>query len=91
MKSKLGFAIVSNMDPEILILDEVFAAGDKKFREKSEKRIKELYENTTTILVSHSMEIVKDIADRVIVLKKGELVFEGETEAGIEYYNNMMS
>ena len=91
MKSKLGFAIVSNMDPEILILDEVFAAGDKRFREKSEKRIQELYENTTTILVSHSMGIVKDIADRVIILKKGELVFEGEPEEGIEYYNQMMS
>jgi len=90
MKSKLGFAIVSSMDPEILILDEVFAAGDKKFREKSEKRIKELYENTTTILVTHSMGIVKDIADRVIVLKKGELVFDGDPEEGITFYNKMM-
>ena len=91
MKSKLGFAIVSSMDPEILILDEVFAAGDKKFREKSEKRIKELYENTTTILVTHSMGIVKDIADRVIVLKKGELVFDGDPEEGITFYNEMMA
>jgi len=90
MKSKLGFAIVSSMDPEILILDEVFAAGDKKFREKSEKRIKELYENTTTILVTHSMAIVKDIADRVIVLKKGELVFDGDPLDGIEFYEEMM-
>ena len=90
MKSKLGFAIVSSMDPEILILDEVFAAGDKKFREKSEKRIKELYQNTTTILVTHSMDIVKDVADRVIVLNKGELVFEGNPEDGIDFYNEMM-
>ncbi|MEA2049084.1 MAG: ABC transporter ATP-binding protein [Campylobacterota bacterium] len=90
MKSKLGFSIVSSMNPEILILDEVFAAGDKKFREKSEKRIKELYQNTTTILVTHSMEIVKDIADRVIVLKKGELVFDGEPDDGIKFYNEMM-
>jgi len=90
MKSKLGFAIVSNMTPEILILDEVFAAGDKKFREKSEARIKELYQNTTTILVTHSMSIVKDIANRVIVLKKGEKVFDGDVKHGIEYYNTMM-
>ncbi len=90
MKSKLGFAIVSSMDPEILILDEVFAAGDKKFREKSEKRIKELYENTTTILVTHSMGIVRDIADRVIVLKKGEMVFDGDPQSGINFYNQMM-
>ena len=90
MKSKLGFSIVTSMDPEILILDEVFAAGDKKFREKSEKRIKELYQNTTTILVTHSMGIVKDVADRVIVLKKGQLVFDGTPEDGIQFYNEMM-
>ena len=90
MKSKLGFAIVTSMDPEILILDEVFAAGDKKFRKKSEKRIKELYQNTTTILVTHSMGIVKDVADRVIVLKKSEKVFDGSPEDGIEFYNKMM-
>ena len=90
MKSKLGFAIVSNMTPEILILDEVFAAGDKKFRAKSEARIKELYQSTTTILVTHSMNIVKDVADRVIVLRKGEIVFDGDVQDGIEYYNTMM-
>ena len=90
MRSKLGFAIVTNMDPEILILDEVFAAGDKKFRKKSEARIKELYQNTTTILVTHSMGIVKDVADRVIVLQKGQKVFDGNVEDGIKYYNEMM-
>jgi len=90
MKSKLGFSIVSHMDPEILILDEVFAAGDKRFQQKSEARIKELYQNTTTILVTHSMGIVKDVADKVIVLEKGELVFEGDPGKGIAYYNEMM-
>jgi len=89
MKSKLGFAIVTTITPEILILDEVFAAGDKGFRTKSEARIKELYQNTTTILVTHSMGIVKDVADRVIVLKKGVKVFDGETREGIDFYNNM--
>ncbi len=90
MKSKLGFAIVTSMDPEILILDEVFAAGDQKFRAKSEARIKELYQNTTTILVTHSMGIVKDIADRIIVLQQGKKVFDGDVDGGINYYNNMM-
>jgi ABC-type polysaccharide/polyol phosphate transport system ATPase subunit len=90
MKSKLGFSIVTNMDPEIMILDEVFAAGDKKFKQKSEARLRELYQNTTTILVSHSMGVVKEVADKVIVLKKGELVFEGNTEDGIAFYEEMM-
>jgi ABC-type polysaccharide/polyol phosphate transport system ATPase subunit len=90
MKSKLGFSIVTNMDPEIMILDEVFAAGDKKFKQKSEARLRELYQSTTTILVSHSMGVVKEVADKVIVLKKGELVFEGNTEDGIAFYEEMM-
>jgi ABC-type polysaccharide/polyol phosphate transport system ATPase subunit/glycosyltransferase involved in cell wall biosynthesis len=90
MKSKLGFAIVSSINPDILILDEVFAAGDKNFREKSEKRIKEIYKNSTTILVTHSMSIVKDIADRVIVLDKGKLVFDGTPQKGIAFYENML-
>ena len=90
MKSKLGFSIVTNMDPEIMILDEVFAAGDKKFQQKSEARLRELYQNTTTILVSHSMGVVEEVADKVIVLKKGELVFEGNTEDGIAFYEEMM-
>jgi len=91
MKSRLGFAIVTSITPDILILDEVFAAGDKKFRAKSEARIKELYQNTTTILVTHSMGIVKDLASRVIVLQKGSKVFDGGVKEGIEYYNKIMS
>jgi lipopolysaccharide transport system ATP-binding protein len=90
MKSKLGFSIVTSMDPEILILDEVFAAGDQKFKTKSEARIKELYRNTTTILVTHSMSIVKDVADRVVVLEKGKKAFDGSVDDGISYYNAIM-
>jgi len=90
MKSKLGFAIVTTITPEILVLDEVFAAGDKKFRAKSEARIKELYQNTTTILVTHSMGIVKEVADRVIVLQNGEKVFDGDVAEGIAFYDKIM-
>jgi len=90
MKSKLGFAIATSIVPEILVLDEVFAAGDKNFRVKSEARIKELYQNTTTILVTHNMNIVQDIADRVIVLNKGEKVFDGGVTDGIDFYTSIV-
>jgi len=90
MKSKLGFAIVTSIKPDILILDEVFAAGDQKFRKKSEARIESLYKSTTTILVTHSMSIVREVADRVIVLKKGKLLFNGNPEEGIAFYNEIM-
>lgn len=91
MKSKLGFAIVTSFQPDILILDEIFAAGDKKFRAKSKAKIKELYLNCTTILVTHNMSIVKEVANRVVVLKKGRLEFNGGVDEGIEYYNKIMS
>ncbi len=89
MKARLGFAIVVNIKPDILVLDEVFAVGDKNFKSKSEKAIRTLSQNTTTIIVSHSMNIVQKTADRVLVLQKGRLVFDGDVKEGIAYYNAM--
>ena len=86
MKARLGFAIVANMKPDILILDEVFAVGDKNFKIKSENVIKSLSESTTTIIVSHSMAIVRAMAQRTIVLSKGKLIFDGDTEEAIKIY-----
>lgn len=89
MKARLGFAIVIHIKPDILILDEVFAVGDKNFRSKSEKAIQTLSQKTTIILVSHSMDIVRKISQRVIVLNKGQLLFDGQVEEGIQTYNSI--
>ena len=77
------------MNPDILILDEVFAAGDKKFKEKAKKKMFDLIYNTTTILVSHNTSIVKEVAQRVIVLKKGQKIFDGAVDEGIKIYKEM--
>jgi ABC-type polysaccharide/polyol phosphate transport system ATPase subunit len=90
MRSKLGFSIVTQFRPEILILDEVFAAGDKHFRKKSQERMNSFYESTTTIVVSHNMEIVRQIADRVIVMQKGQKVYDGQVQEGIAYYEEIL-
>lgn len=92
MKARLGFAIAVNMQPEVLILDEVFAAGDRRFRVKSEKKIKELYSQNTTILVTHSMSIVREVADKVGVLHNGRIEYFGDdiTE-GISFYEKITS
>lgn len=89
MKARLGFSIVVHIQPDILILDEVFAVGDKNFRLKSEKAIHGLSQKTTTIIVSHSMDIVMKMADRVIILNKGRLLFDGAVEEGITKYNSI--
>lgn len=81
MKARLGFSIATIMDPEILILDEVLSVGDAKFRKKSEKRILDMFEKGVTVLfVSHSIEQIRRICNRAIILDKGELVADGPVE-----------
>lgn len=79
MKSRLGFSIATMVDPEILILDEVFAVGDAKFRKKSEKKIKSMFDKGITVLyVSHNIEQIKNICNKAILLEKGTLVAQGD-------------
>lgn len=88
MKARLGFSIATVMDPEILILDEVLSVGDAKFRKKSEKRIMDLFDKGVTVLfVSHSVEQVKRICHRAIILDKGKLVADGPVDEICGLYN----
>lgn len=81
MKARLGFSIATIMDPEILILDEVLSVGDAKFRKKSEKRILDMFDKGVTVLfVSHSIEQIRRICSRAIILDKGILVADGPVE-----------
>ena len=86
MHVRLGFSVSVHITPDILLMDEVLAVGDFKFRQKCMDRINEMRERTSTIFVSHSMPIVSLICDRVIVLNKGAVVFEGNTDDAIKYY-----
>ena len=78
MKARLGFSIATAVEPEILILDEVLSVGDAKFRAKSEEKIQRMIANGVTVLfVSHSIEQVKRICNKAILLSKGELIASG--------------
>ena len=78
MRSRLGFAIATQVDPDILILDEVLAVGDKDFHEKSEQKILEMMDRGATVLfVSHSMEQVERICNKAILLENGRIVASG--------------
>lgn len=84
MKSRLAFSIASLVAPDILILDEVLSVGDGAFREKSEKKMKEIISGgATTILVSHSIEQVRTLCNKVLWLHKGEQIEFGEDVQGI--------
>ncbi len=81
MRSRLGFSIATVVDPDILILDEVFAVGDAKFRKKSEKKIKSMFKQGVTVLfVSHSIDQVKTICNKAILLEKGTIIAQGNSE-----------
>lgn len=79
MKSRLAFSIASLVDPDILILDEVLSVGDGAFRKRSEKKMMEIIRGgATTLLVSHSLEQVRALCNKVLWLHKGEQIAFGE-------------
>lgn len=87
MYVRLGFAIAINVDPDILIVDEVLAVGDAEFQQKCFGKFGELRENgRTVILVSHSMETVRAMCDQVAWLSHGELKALGGAEPTISAY-----
>jgi ABC-2 type transport system ATP-binding protein len=78
MYVRLGFAVAVNVDPDILVIDEVLAVGDEKFQRKCIARIKEFQEmGRTIIFVSHSADQVRSICDRAVVLQTGEMIGMG--------------
>lgn len=87
MKSRLAFSIASLVNPDILILDEVLSVGDGAFRKKSENKMKEIIDGgATTILVSHSIEQVRTLCNKVLWLNKGKQVAFGEADELCDKY-----
>lgn len=87
MTARLKFAIASVRDHEILIIDEALAVGDRKFRKRSEARIREIRDNAGTVfLVSHSMTSIRDTCNRVIWIEKGVLKMDGDPDEVIAAY-----
>ena len=92
MRSRLGFAIATAVQPDVLILDEVLSVGDAAFRAKSEQRVLDMMtEGVTVLFVSHSTESVKRICNKAIILTKGQLVAEGEVNEICEIYTEMIN
>ena len=92
MYARLGFSVVSFMDRDILLIDEVLAVGDKNFQEKClVKMHKFAKSNKTLIFISHNLEAIKKMCSRVIVLDGGRILFQGNTEQAIKKYLDLFS
>jgi len=80
MKSRLAFSIASFVDPEILILDEVMAVGDGGFRKKSEEKTREIIAGgATTIMVSHALEQIRGMCNKILWIHRGEQITFGDS------------
>jgi ABC-2 type transport system ATP-binding protein len=89
--SRLGFAVAVHTESDIFLIDEVLAVGDKPFKKKCLARMEEIKaEGRTLFYVSHAAPSVKRMCDRVIVLEKGKVGYDGPTKEGIRYlkYDN---
>lgn len=92
MKVRLGFAVAAQMEPDVLLIDEVLAVGDVGFKKRSLNRIFELAKNASIIFVSHSIPSVARIADKIITLEKGGITYGGPDKgAAIESYYSMLN
>ncbi len=91
MTMRLAFTIATIIRPEILLVDEILSAGDMLFIEKARRRIKSLITSAKIlVLVSHDLEIIESLTQRVIVLNKGEILFNGPTKRAISYYRKLL-
>ncbi len=91
MVARIAFAIATITEPDILIVDETLSVGDFLFQQKCESRIKELVDsdNVTVLLVSHSIEQVERICDRVCWIEKGKMRMVGPTDEVCEAYKSL--
>ncbi len=92
MKVRLGFAVAAQMEPDVLIIDEVLAVGDLGFVLKCFKTIDTILPRTALIFVSHNMPMVSRICNQIILMEKGKAVFQGDNvgKAIDKYYTRFM-
>jgi ABC-type polysaccharide/polyol phosphate transport system ATPase subunit len=87
MVARLGFAIATDVQPEILILDEVLSVGDESFKNRCKQRMGKFWDGNTTILVvSHDLEFVKESCNQAVWLDKGKIRFIGKASLAVEHY-----
>jgi lipopolysaccharide transport system ATP-binding protein len=91
MRARLAFALAVNVDPEILIVDEVLAVGDDLFRRKCYARMEQLFQSGCTVLfVSHQVTQIIEICSRAILLDRGELMLNGPPLLVTRYYHKFL-
>ena len=90
MHMRLGFAVAAHLNPDILLLDEIFAVGDAEFQRRCLATLAEFRaQGRTIVFVSHDPDSVRALCDRVCVLEHGRLMFDGSVTDGLAFYDRM--
>jgi lipopolysaccharide transport system ATP-binding protein len=91
MLARLGFSIAFQLDPDVLLIDEVLGVGDEAFSEKSEQKMKEkIHSDKTVVIVSHSALTIKELCDRAVWIENGVNQMEGETRDVLKEYQKFL-
>ena len=92
MYMRLGFAIAANLDPDILLLDEIFAVGDADFQQRCVGTLAAFMDaGKTIVFVSHSADAIRSICRRLCILNQGQLAFDGEIDEGLAFYDQLLA
>jgi ABC-type polysaccharide/polyol phosphate transport system ATPase subunit len=91
MIARLAFSTAIQINPDILLIDEVLAVGDLSFQQKSFEKFLELKKNKTIVYVTHNVDAVKQLCDRGVLLDKGKIVKIGDPEEVVNAYLNLLS
>ena len=92
MHMRLGFAIAANLNPDILLIDEIFAVGDQEFQQQCMGTLRQFQDGGGTIIfVSHGPAAVRAICRRACLLDAGELLYDGEIEGGLAHYDRILN
>lgn len=87
MLARLGFSVATDIEPDVLIVDEVLSVGDAAFQQKSGERMRKMIEQgASVVLVSHNLPTVRSIANRAIWIDRGKIVLEGDTDMVVDAY-----
>jgi ABC-type polysaccharide/polyol phosphate transport system ATPase subunit len=92
MRSRLGFAVAINVEPDVLVIDEALSAGDSAFKKKAIQRMYDLRDSGSTVLfVSHSMGMVTRFCTEAILLHKGRLLTSGSPDEVVDRYEELLA
>ena len=88
MRMRLGFAVATAIEPEMLLIDEAFETGDEQFRDKAQKRMEELLaQSRILVFASHSRELIRRLCNKVMLLQQGGIVAFGDVDDVLEQYH----